>query len=635
MIARLPGFTFSAGDDSVRGYSGSAGNVLIDGQRPASKYQDLESLLRRIPARTVASIELIRGSAPGIDMQGQLIVANIVRIEAATTEVRVDSGAYLVNQLGLFADAKVEAARSWEDKRVEGSVAFSHTQDDDSGYGFQRQTSVDGMLLEDASTAQEEVKTVYQAAVGYEQDLFGGGLRLNANYLTEDKSYLENIENNFPVPLFSLVDESKDTQLLELGGSYDRAFASGSQLSLVAIQQLESEDRRDYETSPQEYASFLQNNDSGETILRATVQQAYSATTRFEWGAELAYNFLDSHTQSAENGEPVILPGADVAVEEKRAEPFFKINWDLHPQFTLEAGAAIEVSQISQSGDIDLSKTLSYLKPQAQLAWTPSTRDQLRFRLERQVGQLDFDDFVFSAEFSTGTINAGNPELVPSTSWNLTATWEHQFAAETTSVLTLHHARISDVVDVAPIYATDPDNGEVEVFDGPGNIGSGWLNEAELGLNLRTARWGVEGGLIKLSLSYRDSSVTDPTTQQKRSISDYVQPWEGSIEWFHDIPEHRFRWGANASLSQQSRSYRLDETRVESERGWLGMFAEYNPSDSWSIRLEAQNLTGREIRLERTIYDGPRNTGEIEKTKVQSVKTYPYLYLQLTWSLSS
>eukprot|EP01030_Chromulinospumella_sphaerica_P023915 gene23915-23975_t len=32
MIARIPGFAFDEGD-SVRGYGGAAGNVLIDGQR--------------------------------------------------------------------------------------------------------------------------------------------------------------------------------------------------------------------------------------------------------------------------------------------------------------------------------------------------------------------------------------------------------------------------------------------------------------------------------------------------------------------------------------------------------------------------------------------------------------------------
>ena len=66
MLDRIPGFVFNGGD-GVRGYEGAAGNVLIDGQRPASKSDNLDDILRRTPASKVARIELIRGGAPGID----------------------------------------------------------------------------------------------------------------------------------------------------------------------------------------------------------------------------------------------------------------------------------------------------------------------------------------------------------------------------------------------------------------------------------------------------------------------------------------------------------------------------------------------------------------------------------------
>src|SRR6185312_9310427 len=37
MVNLLPGFTFSLGDTSIRGYAAAAGNVLIDGERPSEK----------------------------------------------------------------------------------------------------------------------------------------------------------------------------------------------------------------------------------------------------------------------------------------------------------------------------------------------------------------------------------------------------------------------------------------------------------------------------------------------------------------------------------------------------------------------------------------------------------------------
>ena len=70
MVLRLPGFTFDDGS-AVRGLAGAAGNVLIDGQRPSSKTDDLVAILQRIPAAQVARIDLIRGGQTGIDMQSK------------------------------------------------------------------------------------------------------------------------------------------------------------------------------------------------------------------------------------------------------------------------------------------------------------------------------------------------------------------------------------------------------------------------------------------------------------------------------------------------------------------------------------------------------------------------------------
>ena len=82
MVIRLPGFSFDKGS-TVRGLAGSGGNVLIDGQPPLSKNDPLEDILRRIPAASVARVEVIRGGAPGIDMEGRTVLANVVRRQQA------------------------------------------------------------------------------------------------------------------------------------------------------------------------------------------------------------------------------------------------------------------------------------------------------------------------------------------------------------------------------------------------------------------------------------------------------------------------------------------------------------------------------------------------------------------------
>ena len=91
MVIRLPGFSLDDGS-SVRGFAGAAGNVLIDGQRPTSKTDDLISIMKRIPAGTIERIDVIRGAAPGIDMQGKTVVANIVLKKAAGLQRRHGAG---------------------------------------------------------------------------------------------------------------------------------------------------------------------------------------------------------------------------------------------------------------------------------------------------------------------------------------------------------------------------------------------------------------------------------------------------------------------------------------------------------------------------------------------------------------
>src|SRR5262245_61111209 len=82
MVRRVPGFTLDEGEDR-RGFSGSAGNVLIDGRRPSAKSQSLGSILARIPAAQVLRIELIRDAASTSDAAGQSTLINVVRTPSA------------------------------------------------------------------------------------------------------------------------------------------------------------------------------------------------------------------------------------------------------------------------------------------------------------------------------------------------------------------------------------------------------------------------------------------------------------------------------------------------------------------------------------------------------------------------
>ena len=50
IVERVPGFTLELALEEVRGFGQAAGNVVINGSRPSSKSDTLQTILARIPA---------------------------------------------------------------------------------------------------------------------------------------------------------------------------------------------------------------------------------------------------------------------------------------------------------------------------------------------------------------------------------------------------------------------------------------------------------------------------------------------------------------------------------------------------------------------------------------------------------
>ncbi len=135
MISRLPGFLFDDGD-TARGFAGTAGNVLIDGQRPTSKTDDLQSILARLPAGDVDHIDVIRGGAQGIDMHGKTVVANVIRKKGDSTHIvaQVDNNFWLGDHHSV-PSASVQFTQHSGDATYEGSIARLGNYDDSVGKG--------------------------------------------------------------------------------------------------------------------------------------------------------------------------------------------------------------------------------------------------------------------------------------------------------------------------------------------------------------------------------------------------------------------------------------------------------------------------------------------------------------------
>ena len=78
IVRRIPGFTLDLGNTDLRGFSGAAGNVVIDGQRPSSKSETLEATLSKIPASRVDRVDVGPGDLYGAQYSGKSQVANLI-----------------------------------------------------------------------------------------------------------------------------------------------------------------------------------------------------------------------------------------------------------------------------------------------------------------------------------------------------------------------------------------------------------------------------------------------------------------------------------------------------------------------------------------------------------------------------
>ena len=615
MLTVLPGYVFNESDSDIRGFTGAVGNVLIDGSRPTGKQESLEAILRRIPATAVERIEVIRAGAPGIDMQGQTVLANVVRRRESQTRGSIEAESAFYERGFRAPRLAGEISHRTARDLFELSGVAGETVDDEHGFGSRRRTAPDGNLLKDSIYAQDEGARVREAAGAYEREVTDGQLRVSASVQLE--KFAADIEENVTFPEFSssLVREFEDERNVEFGAHFDRQFAGGRQVELLAIHRTSGEHGGELGIEEDAVTLFKQDADGSETIARGVLRWNQGQFS-LESGIEAALNVLDSRNTLQEDGVDAPLPNGKIRVEERRGEIFANASWPLADAWRIEAGSRFEYSRLDESGDSTLSKSFFFPKPRVLVTWTRSDDDRLRLLLERDVGQLDFEDFAGSASLSSGTVTAGNPNLEPDRTWRLEVAWERSFMGTGVLLLAARHERIDDLVDRIPVMAEEP-------FDAVGNIGDGQRTELELNLTLPLDRLGIRSGLLKTVAVWRDSSATDPATGESRPISEDL-PREIQIHFSQQLPRTRLRWGLDLILASSSPEYYFDEVRIERLGTQLDVFAQYEPSPAWNFRLFANNLTDRSAIRERQIHDGLRGTAPLSYIETRTLNIGPY-----------
>jgi hypothetical protein len=609
MVARLPGFTLDTGS-SVRGYEGAAGNVLVDGQRPATKTDTLDQLLYRIPASAVDHIDVIRGGAPGIDMQGKTVIANVVRKAGggfhgllAVADSRLAEGRN-------YWAARAEGSGKIGDRSWDGGIFAGDGQDGGLGRGSLQNVDPSGKLLEQGHIHAQGEATQVILNGALEQPLWGGRVRVNGRLFGQ---VYDSDETDFiHVPDIHNETDHQDDDVFqsEFGGRYTHSLGRRFSLETVLLRQDKHERYADRFVVPGEPQLFRQDTTTSESIARAVVTFEQTPKLSWEVGGEGAYNTLDNLIRFTDNGVPVNLPASDVTVTEKRGELFGKVVWQATPKLTIEGGLRQEGSVIASTGDVTLQKTLYFTKPRVLITWSPDADTQVRVRFERAVGQLDFNSFVASTSLTSGVVTAGNPNLEPEQDWVSEAAVERRFWTKGSLVLTLRHSQITDVVDQALFFG----------FEAPANIGNGSKDEGIVSLTLPLEKLGLKGAQFQGLTTWRRSQVTDPTTHRPREISGLV-PNEWELHFTQDLPQRRLNWGIDVFGQQRQRYYRASEIDTYKYGTFLSPFIEWKPRTDLQVRFEFDNASHRPFKREFDHFSGTRDQAPL--SFVQDRVQYP------------
>lgn len=620
MIGRLPGFSFNPGDSGTRGYAGAGGNVLINGQRPSIKSESLEAVLRRISAASVERIELIRGGAPGIDMQGQAVVANIILVRQVTQERVLETNAY------FYPDGYVGPliTGSWSrrdgDQLLEASLSGTTDRTDGTGDGYRRRYDAAGTLTQDADLVLWDRFRNVRATGGWQDRMLGGLIKVNGLLSWNDHAFEQDVLIRSGAGSDSTTNQDQGSLSGELGVNYSRDLSDRLGLELVGLQRLNDETYVGESVTGGNSSRFSSDSLAGESIGRAVLRYRLNDRWAFESGAELAWNVLDSDTTYAENGAAVPLPNASVRVEELRGEAFGQGTWQYSDSLTIEAGLRVEVSEISQSGDTNLSKTFTYPKPRLMLTWSPAPGHQFRARMEREVGQLDFGDFVASADINIGQVEGGNADLEPYKAWIYEGVYERRFWERGVFEFSLTHADVEDMVDIIPLTGG---------FDGVGNIGDGRQDVVQARLTLPLDNLGLANTLLKVRGTWNHTRVTDPVTGEARAFQG-DQSFGCGVDLTQDLRGGRWSWGLQHGCNiDRGQIWRVREVRDLYAEPFVTLWGQWKPNTNTTVRVDLGNVTDRANGYDRDLYAGPRDIAPIIQHEVRRTWMSPWLFLQV------
>ncbi len=615
MVTRIPGFSITDDDDGSRGFGDARGNVLINGQRISGKSNGVTSALGRIQAANVTRLEIADGASLGIaGLSGQVV--NVItadttarsgtwdwrtrireNLSPAYNDINVSlSGGANALSWSVEADSSPERGANGGERLIrDGAGTLIETRRESFKYEADNYTLSGSLGWKPASGDIGNLNAKYQIARGGGKDAVrtypvGGleGRRFSSFY--------------------------EDEWNTEIGGDYEITFGPGrlKSIGLVRLEHSPFEDvfrRGRLNGTGISEDRFTQTTDEGEYILRS--EYALKTGEGRDWQASLegAFNFLESEAalQVSSNGGAFVSVPLDLTnsrVEEIRGQFTLTHGRALSEKLTLKLSAGAEVSEISQTGDAQQVRRFTRPKGYADLTYRPNDKLGLVLRLEREVGQLDFYDFISSVDLDDDRSSLGNPDIVPQQAWVASLSAERDLGDWGAFTLKVSGESIEDLVDRLPIGSSDA----------IGNLESATRLGVDLTSTLKLTPLGFTGAELEISAEAYESEVDDPLTGQARRINnDLVSYVEIGLR--QDVPSTDWAWGVNFESYRQGSYYRLSETGQESNvPGFVYGFLEHKDIYGLNASIVLGNLANQADKFERTVFQTNR-LGPVVRTE--------------------
>jgi outer membrane receptor protein involved in Fe transport len=641
MVRRIPGFSIDQGEGR-RGFGENAGNVLIDGDRPSTKSDDIATILSRIPASQVAFISLSEQAGADTETQGQGQVINVVRKRTAKVNGTYEATIVAGTRYGFRPSLNTSATMRRGDTSYE--LNFSSYSERVYGYGPEDFKTASGGLVERRSYTGKGGHG--EAALGGAIKTRVGGAKLNLNGQVrwDDKFDIRNAEYSNAALVrtgteFLRRDGPIGDLSYELGGDIEFSALPKTNTKIVGLYRTGDESsfssiETARMTQPVSLFETRSRNTPTEAVIRMQNDLAGLGRHAVQFGAEMAYNRLDARFSVASSvaGAVTTFPASNVLVEETRFEPFFSDVWTLGPAWKIEAGAIAEFSKLTLSGDSTAERSFTFIKPRAIATWTISPQTTLELRAERQVAQLNFDEFATSVDVTVGNqVDAGNADLVPEKTTTLSTLIRHKFLDRGSIQFRGDYQLVSDTQDLVPITVLDAAGNITAQFDGTGNIGKSkkWNGELEITLPLDwlTKPIGFAGVEVRYVGHYHGSRVTDPVTGLNRRVS-HRPLWHQEWDIRHDIADLGLVYGASFGIQDANFDYFFNEKRRQKEGTRTTIFMEYSKFKLGTIRFQLTDMAG--FRRDRFIYAGTRASGTLGQIVNRERRLDPLLQLSLS-----